>query len=221
MIQTIQNPSNFNITSGLVHYWPFNGNFKDMINGSDLIYGANGEFTSNKYFKLSSAYYLKNGYLSLPPNIYIQGSYTVMSWVRVISITQYIRLFEVGTSSSYITFLLSNTNSLQLINALYISLPTDVLGMCTQTKLTLNKWTHVAFVLNTNLIGYIYIDGVKVNYDKTSTQLPQALTRNMNYIGRSRFYPYDPDANFVIDDLKIFNRGLSLTEILYEMNNNV
>ncbi len=217
------NPSTFNVTLGLVHYWPFNGDLRDIINRSDLIYGANGEYTSNRNFKLSSAYYLRNGYLSLPSNVYIQGSYTVMSWVRVISVSKYMRLIEVGSSNEYVAFLLSNTNNLQLINALFVNLQSsDTLGMCTPTdELIVNKWQHVAFVLNDNLVGNIYIDGVQVNYAKTGTHLPQAVNRNINYIGRSRFYPSDPDANFIIDDLKIFNRSLTMSEILYEMNNSV
>ena len=45
----------------------------------------------------------------------------------------------------------------------------------------------------------------------------------INYIGRSSWYEYadniDADADF--DELKIFNRGLTKQEILFEMNNEI
>ena len=45
------------------------------------------------------------------------------------------------------------------------------------------------------------------------------ITRTQNYIGRSDSYPIDPDANAIIDELKIFNRGLNQSEIENDMNN--
>ena len=66
--------------------------------------------------------------------------------------------------------------------------------------------------------GYIYINAQQTASGPMTR--PRNVVRVNNHIGRSDLYPIDPNANAVIDDLRIFNRALDLNEITNLMNSN-
>ena len=84
------------------------------------------------------------------------------------------------------------------------------------TKSTLSTWIHVAFVV-TNQNAYIYLNGL-LDAATIITGQPSNVLRNFNYIGKSSD-PLNDLANVIIDELKIFNRGLNESEIQYDYSN--
>ena len=63
--------------------WDFNNDLSDMSSSKNLIYGQNYEFTSDRYCKLKSAVYLKQGYLQAPPGVYFSGDFTISLWISL------------------------------------------------------------------------------------------------------------------------------------------
>lgn len=80
-------------------------------------------------------------------------------------------------------------------------------------QLKLMKWQHLAMTLNGNIFN-IYIDGKSVLASNANS--PRQITRTNAYIGRSNWG--DAYGDFEIDDLKIFNRSLTNSEIVKIMN---
>ena len=83
--------------------------------------------------------------------------------------------------------------------------------------LKLGEWSFVTAVLRGNN-GYIYINAQQTASGPMTR--PRNVVRTKNYIGRSDIYPHEPNADAVIDDLRIFNRALDLNEITNLMNSN-
>lgn len=80
-----------------------------------------------------------------------------------------------------------------------------------EEHLGLNKWFHVAVVSELSTVK-LYIDAKEI----CSYHGPiRSVQRNYNFIGKSSHNSY-PNVNAVFDDLKIFNRSLSINEIAYE-----
>ena len=72
-----------------------------------------------------------------------------------------------------------------------------------------NTWTHVVFVLNSNSIGKLYINGIQVGNDKPFYGILWEPDRI--YVGGG--YSPIPPFNGAIDELLIYNRTLSDSEV--------
>jgi hypothetical protein len=207
---------------GLVHYWPFNGNYSDCIENSDLKEGENFELTNDRFDNEKSALGLKDGYLKLPTNVYFSdNNYSVLAWVKVKKFNEWSRLLEVGNDKNEdnVSFLLSYGSSGKPMSRLNFH-NIKILEHRSTRSLQLETWQHVAFVLKYPL-SYIFIDG-EITSVGSSTGLPRNVLRTCNFIGRSNSNyneGLDQNANVDIDDLKIFNINLNQSEIINEMNN--
>jgi hypothetical protein len=94
----------------------------------------------------------------------------------------------------------------------------NVLSVSSNKAFTQNKWQHVAFTFsNATLKSYIYLDGV-LTATGTATGGPTNIVRNSNYIGKENPY-WNPNANAIFDELKIFSVALTQSQILKEMQN--
>ncbi len=76
------------------------------------------------------------------------------------------------------------------------------------------KWQHLAMTLNGNSIN-IYINGQSVL--SSTAYSPRKITRTRAYIGKSNWGDIY-HADYELDDLKIFNRSLTSSEIIKVMN---
>lgn len=82
----------------------------------------------------------------------------------------------------------------------------------TITTLPTGHWTHVAVTLSGG-VGILYVNGVEKGRNSFMTLDPDALgSTTQNWIGRSQ-YPTDPYLDGRVDDLRIYNRALSPSEI--------
>ena len=73
----------------------------------------------------------------------------------------------------------------------------------------LNKWTHIAFVYSTSH-ARLFIDGALVDERETSPDFTRMNLMNL-YIGKfsDYWYPF----NGLIDEVRIYNRALTASEI--------
>ena len=79
--------------------------------------------------------------------------------------------------------------------------------------INVNQWSHVAVTFNLAGTASLYINCQLVGAG--SGYLMNYALRTTNYIGRSNWG--DSDLNAVLDEVKIFNRPLSMSEIATEM----
>ncbi|WEK53722.1 MAG: DUF5695 domain-containing protein [Candidatus Cohnella colombiensis] len=152
-----------------------------------------------------------NAYASLPSGI-VSGlnDFTIATWVKVNSLSDWARIFDFGTGTSNYMFLAPRAGG----SGLRFSITSSGNGSEQQlnaTVLPTGTWKHVAVTL-TGTTGRMYVDGVQVAINSNMTLKPSSLgSTTLNYIGRSQFS--DPYLNGVIDDFRIYSRALSATEV--------
>ena len=81
--------------------------------------------------------------------------------------------------------------------------------------LDLSIWTHLAFVYSSGNVS-MYTNGQLTNFSTGFSF--RNITKMSNFFGHSNFRN-DPDVNAIFDEIKVFNRPLSPTEVAVEMNN--
>ncbi len=179
--------------------------FMDIKGNADLQCGANVSFTYDRFCEVKSAIYINNGFLQVPPGVYFSGDFTLIAWINLKSYQTSSRIIDFGNgeTADNVIFALANNNSNLVID---INSPdSNIIIVASSITLELNKWYHVATVLNgTN--GYIYVNGKLAT--SSTLDVPRNVQRANNYIGKSNWYQ-DPKANAVYDELKLYQTALS------------
>jgi hypothetical protein len=210
----------FKKTNGLINYWPFHENARDVIGTSHLTNGVNVSLTDDRNSVSLSAMSFNYGYMKAPTNYYFgDQNFTVMAWIKARSVSVWDKLIDFGTGSP-------NNNVICAISGLTVGVPRMVYLYNTGWKasadlkgmIEMNKWIHLSFVL-AYPNGYIYFNGNQNSTTAIYNTYPRHVSRTSNFVGASN-WPADGSINSDIDELKIFDRDLSKEEILNEMNNN-
>jgi hypothetical protein len=164
-------------------------NLSDIISGADLISDSPSYFnlTCDRFNNSNSSVYIIS-YLNIPLTVIVSTDFTLTLWIRL-------------TSSLISNLFYSESIQLMIINQ-YVTFKIFSFGQSFQsvTSLQLNRWYHLAFVLNAT-VGYIYINGIQ---DSNRLLLPK---------------PFGPFSslkldNAIYDDIKIYNYKLTATEIM-------
>lgn len=187
------------------------GNHAQLVNGADWSPG-----------RLSGAVYLNGNqqYIDLPEGIVKDlNDFTIATWVYINGSQSWARIFDFGTNTSSYMFMTPRAGSNPRFR---YAIRTAASGG--ETLVTRNNdvgtgsWRHVAISVAGNT-ATLYYDGQVVSTNNAMNIRPSDLgiTTN-NWIGRSQFSA-DPYLNGRVDDFRIYNRGLSETEIqeLYAM----
>jgi hypothetical protein len=210
------------LNEGLVAYYPFDGNAIDQSgNGHDgTVYGAT--LTPDRFGKANSAYRFDgvNSYIKIndSPRFNL-STFTIMAWAK----------WE-GDKPDDAYAIVSNysgrvaaSDDLQHYGLRMASLDQggeffyddgsdwdDVRG--DTSALDDGKWHFIVGVLNEGVEAKIYIDGQLENVDTTS--IPNHLFPSSDlYIGRDGTAEAEKRWHGLIDDVRIYNRALSESEI--------
>jgi hypothetical protein len=156
------------------------------------------------------------GYATLPAGLLANAcEATVATWVYVNSSVNWQRIFDFGKDQNVYMFLAStNSTTGKLRFAISISGNSAAAEQIIDgtAALPTGAWHHVAVVLGGSG-GILYLDGAQVGSNATMTLRPADLADPPNYyIGKSQF-TWDPTFDGNIDELRIYNRALSPTEI--------
>ena len=208
----------FNSTYSLINVWNFNGNIKDSYTGVSLTNATSYSFVTDRYGTTNGAIYFNSGYAQVTSGVYFGGDFSVLAWVNAQSASQAnARLIDFGTSSLAVDNVLIGLESsaLQMSPYVYVVNNGTYTSMGSSTFLVIGTWAHLAVTLNTTT-AKIYINAVVTNTN-TAFLIPRSLTRTLCYIGKSN-YGGDALANAYFDDLMIFTKGLSQTQISTVMN---
>lgn len=204
------NTTQADITTGLVAYYPFNGNANDETgNFNDgIVYGA--ILTANRFGKANSAYdfngfsdYIDAGEftISLPltVSLWFKSAQvntewsTILGWNSIYTLFNGIQIRSVGDGR--IGIRMGSYLSDILLNGVFDG---D------------NKWHNITLTRNDNNV-VAYMDG-SINTTSIITD-SLGLTHNL-YFGKSfRSSLYREEFLGTIDDIRIYNRALSATDI--------
>ena len=198
----------------LIHYWPFNSDLNDIIGAKNLSYGSNCGLGSDRSGRANNAINLNTGYYNVPSGIYFNGDFTFSLWFNLRVLTDTPTFFEVASVSLYnrVTFSFYNL----LITVGFEDGNKALLLNCyTSTQaVSLNSWTHTTIVYS-NLKVQIYVNSIEqsVTCSANVNKLPSNVIRSVNFIGRTSYYSTRPDIQADLDEIKIYNKGLSLDEV--------
>ncbi len=206
-----------NLQNGLVGYWPFNGNANDVSGNANNGTVQNGTLLSNNRFNIADTAYDFDG---LNDQIEVNNNSSI-SPNQLLSINLWLfpRAYEDNKHC------VSKGSHVNLSNRSYgiqgpennqkarffISNGTNEQGISTQTSIPLNQWTLITGVYDGATIK-IYINGSLDNQISFSGSIN--ITSEPLIFGSHKFYsPSDYWFNGKLDDIAIYNRVLSSTEI--------
>lgn len=207
-------------TNGLKGWWPFNGNANDdsgngnhgIINGATLTLDRFGN--NNSAFSFDGL----NDYISVNNSPFTNGPFTISAWVKYseqIDIQPIISLGELGSNSLKKLYFIPNYygNGRPGIGTAGAN---DITSNSTIT--TIDIWYHLAVVFNSYSVNGVqfYLNGLPLsNNTTTGVNIPFPLNNSGFTFGKHT--GTNSTINYVdgiIDDIGIWNRALSQTEIL-------
>ena len=198
----------------LVVYWPLAATFVDLIGGRDLTLGTSSVFTQDRFGVDNSALALKNGYMVIPQGIPFSPStgLTLMLWIKYNTMTRTgQKIIEIYSNSTINQQFFIYFNSLTFNTQFWNS--NSQITCSSTNSINLNEWTHIATTYNGGTVKQ-YINGVEDGSVITANPVFLAFNSFNSKIGSTVSNTDLIDAT--IDEVKIFNRGLSATEIISE-----
>lgn len=202
------------LTNGLVAYYPFCGNANDesgnnnngTVNGATLTADRFGNENSAYSFNGTSNYIFNNNSVNLPTGV---SSITISAWVKTNSTYWGRTILDYGGSQSTVTGIGTGTNGGGNINYFYgfgsSSYPQNIIIP--------NQWVHLIATYDfSTLTSKVYANGVLLS---TTNGITMSVTNGTIWIGRGLFRPSNDPYYWLgeLDDIAIWNRALSQTEI--------
>jgi hypothetical protein len=203
-------------TTGLVGYWPFNGNANDESgNGNNGIVNGNVIITNDRNNIANSAFEWPNtnsgfgssSFISLPnlTSQFQNGEFSISLWVNKypnpISIDP--RILGIGESGLIFN---GNSSSIKVFLGIGLGTFTNPIGD--------NQWAHIVFV-NNGISGqsYFYLNGILIHQITTTpSQNIVSSSSDAWELGRKSISAFNGFGG-KIDDVGIWNRALTSQEI--------
>jgi hypothetical protein len=175
-----------------------------LVGGATRVQGVNGNAV-----RLSG----DGQYTALPAGIvWNMYDFTLAAWVWLDSPGAAQHLFDFGTGTAGNMYLtpLSGTGAVRF--AITTNGPNAEQRINGTAPLPVAEWVHVA-VTKSALVGTLYVNGVQVGQNPNIGLYPARLGNTANnWIGRSQ-NPADPFFSGLVDDFRIYQRGLTVAEI--------
>src|SRR5271157_690232 len=204
--------------SGLVGWWPGDGNAKDIVGGHDGTLAGGVTFATGmvgQAFSLDGVAGNIVVALSSPSSLDIPGPLTVDAWIRLSSLVgtdQYVVIKDSGTGIGIYHNYQLWIDSLGQVN-FDIGTGTSQYILHSSTRLAVGTWYHIAGVYDgSNEI--IYINGVEDAVNSIGSQTLYTDSTAPLRIGIvSEHGNFDSPFGGLIDEVEVFNRGLFSSEI--------
>ncbi|MEA5401957.1 LamG domain-containing protein [Arcicella sp. DC2W] len=224
-------------TNGLIAYFPFNGNANDESgykNNGEVIQGV--ALTADRKLNKDKAYSFGGfdnvGYIKVnnSENMHLTKTLSISIWYKLNSyygMDSYAKASQngyhvlIGKEGDRDGFYMAvdnnqaiNKQNVAFYNKITFSSNFSILGNPTGTNSeNTNKWIHAVTVID-EVNAKLYINGTLIQTTLVSPDFSSANAKNL-YIGTmmalgTNWYPF----NGSIDDIRIYNRSLSDTEIV-------
>ena len=153
-----------------------------------------------------------NGYASLPAGLIgALNDFTISTWVKVDANATWARVFDFGSGTGTYMCLSPASGGASVRYAITTSGGGGEQQLNRAGNLSTGVWHHLAVTLSGST-GVLYVDGVPANTNLSMTLKPSSLgSTTQNYIGKSQYT--DPYLTGSVDDLRIYSRALSATEV--------
>lgn len=183
-----------------------------LYNGASI--SSNDYKTGNRSLYLSAA---SSQYVNINPFTTGINGITVACWFRSNNTGNWGRIMDFGNGPNSNTFLISvNGNN---SNKLYFAVSNNGTEVSTTTNYSPNNntWIHLVWTMtyatsgSSTCIWNVYINGALYG-TYNNKYYPQPVSRSNNYLGRSN-WTGDSYYNGYIDDFKMYNRILSLSDV--------
>lgn len=194
--------------NGIVAQLSFDGNTLDnSVNLNHSAAYGTISYTTGKVGTQAIVLNSTNAFVQLPTNLANQQAITIAAWVYWKGGSSWQRIFDFGNDQNQYMFLTPSSGSAKLRFGIKNGGTEQGIDA---TALTTNVWSHVAVTLSTSGVS-MYVNGVLVGTSTAVTIRPLDFKPILNYIGRSQFP--DPLLNGNIDDFRVYNYGLSASEV--------
>ena len=201
------------LQSSLAHYWTFNENYVNVVNGASGSPVGNVSFGEDHFGMANRALSISGGYVLLPTDVYLSGDYSIAFWLRVNQFTPFfqtlIRLKRPDYTNSFYLYM-APTGLLQLVmtNTLYQQY------INTAYTLPLKQWVHIGLTMSGPLLS-VYVNGALRERYAFSVSMASAVhATSMFGDGGLAAQPLYVS----LDDMMFFSRALTASEVLTVMS---
>lgn len=176
----------------------------DVVGDANLFNGSNYGCTYDRFCQPKSAIYFNNGYLRVPPGVYISGDFTIIVWIKWKLIAPFATIIELSGDLPVdkLKFGMDSTGKTLKLDITSANVTTSFVGSTIQ----LNEWCHVSIVTNETAI-YMFVNGIQT-YESVFTP-PNIANRINNFIGGKSLPP-----NAVLDEVKFYRGAFTSDQIL-------
>jgi len=205
-----------NLNSGLVAYYPFDGNVNDASgnNNNGFVYGAT--LTSDRFGNENKAYSFdgQSNYIITPVNSGFTTQISLCAWFKT-TYNDYGGILCSRTATNVACDLTSDNNSqpaFHLSDGIATNQP--LTGLSTTESVNDNNW-HLLVGTYDGTVLKIYVDGLlKGQITNTFTIFINSFFK----IGWDDLSDYNRYFNGKIDDVRIYNRAINAQEVLLLFN---
>jgi hypothetical protein len=198
------------LNTGLKNYWPIDNHVNDTVGGAHMFNGYNVQYVNDRFGNPNSAIRFTDGYYQIPTGIYFKGDFTISLWLKTNLFVPYSNILEFGNGANLETVSIKS-NSYNLFQPqLTVSFSYYSSYVSSHINVLRGQWTHLAVTLS-GTAGSVYINGMLVD-QSNSMYIPRSKNRTSNFVGKDSSNYYG-NLWSDLDDLRIYNRALSQTDI--------
>lgn len=203
--------TNTDVTDGLVGWWKLNGNLASSVGAatgtqSGGVVAVNGQNnTPNGAYSFNGT----DGYIAIP-GTWGGSSWsatTVSAWYKGTATNGSFQALVQPVDANFIHLSLSASGN----NAVYVNSGSILTPISAQS---VGAWHHAVIATQSGSTSY-YLDGVKIGSTIATTYTNLTATTSLQFgrgFGSSRYF------NGTLDDIRIYNRALSGSEVLQLYN---
>jgi hypothetical protein len=194
---------------------------KDIMDSKDMFQGNLTSFIEDRFGCPNSALALNGGWTQVPLGIYFDTQeFSITVWIYPsLNIGSYSRIIDFGNGASNDNIILGYEGISSNIFLEIWSGSSQVLHIELSQPLITGQWHFIAATFNgTN--GRIFFNETLTTTDSfhSGYSLSTNLSRSNCYIGKSNS-PADGYSNSHLDDLRFYNKSLTLEEIIQKFQN--
>ena len=213
---TIKDP--VDLVTGLVAYYPFNGNANDESGNANHGIVSNATLTNDRFGNLNNSYNFNgiDNYITIPfsPKFNLDNSFSFSIWINPQNISLSQRIIDRstgGTSDDWMIDLSANPADIGKIRCIAGGAGSSNLSYSNPVITKENIWYLVNVTYDLKDIRF-YINGILDKISPLTSSTPTSTNPvriGVATVGNANFF------NGKIDDIRIYNRALSQAEITY------
>lgn len=210
------------ISNGLIAYYPFSGNVNDASGNSYNLTNSGATLTDDKSGNPSSAYKFSSisDKLTVSSANLTPQNFTISLWFKVLTSWSYttLNLFSISrdsdSQSGGFSIRLDQNNIYGTGKYKFYAIlnTASIIPAAAYPFSDINKWNHLVFIKNGSTVN-LYLNNTIIG----SGDFPESIdfTSTLLQIGNKRNLNSNNLGERVIDEVRVYNRALTSSEISY------